>query len=148
MFDLFAGVTAAILSVAKVLRLRKPGPMFLVYTKEEDTMLVFKFNLPEKSAPDVTSRELTVQSGTNDPTLITLPPEVTETDTLQGNEGDVLTVSLVDIDDAGNRSEARTQEFTLADTIPPAQPGEIGLVVTEELPDEEPVDPVDPEPEV
>jgi len=41
-------------------------------------------------------------------------------------------VSLVDIDDAGNRSAAREQTFTVTDTMAPPVPGTIGLEVTGE----------------
>jgi hypothetical protein len=88
--------------------------------------------LPAPGASDVVSRELTVRIGTGEPMVAKLQGDVLVYSGYEGNDGDAVEGQLVDIDDAGNRSEARTFSFVLADTIAPAQPGEVGLKVTGE----------------
>jgi len=65
-------------------------------------------------------------------------------------------VQLVDVDDAGNKSAPASISFVAADTIPPAQPGFLGVTIVGEThetdsdvvpPAEEPEDAA-PEPEV
>lgn len=147
MFDLFAGVTAAIRSLIKVLRLRQPGMVFLVLTREIDSMLEFKLILPAPSAPDVVERRLSLQIGSQPPLTPVLMADE-EAPLYSGTEGDLVSGSLVDVDDAGNVSPPRDFEFTLRDTIAPPQPGEIGIEVVREYfegqDEEEPADPVDP----
>lgn len=143
MFDLFAGVTAAILSVAKILRLRRPGKVFLVLYSENDGMLDFKLILPAPSASDVVARRLSLQIGQNTPLEIGLMVDE-EAPVYAGEEGDVISGSLVDIDDADNESPPRDFEFTLRDTIAPGQPGELGIEVIREYDATTPTDPTDP----
>jgi hypothetical protein len=97
-----------------------------------DSMLKFKLTLPPPSAADVTTVELKTKIGDADEFIAHYPAAQAEVDGFEGFEGVPVLVSLVDIDDAGNRSEAREQSFTLSDTIAPPQPGEVGLVVTGE----------------
>lgn len=52
----------------------------------------------------------------------------------EGDQDSKVEVRMVNVDDAGNRSPARTQMFTLVDTIAPPAPGEIGLRVVAETP--------------
>jgi hypothetical protein len=131
----------------QTLRLRKPGLVIPIFKDGDFNMLKFYLALPEKSAPDVVSRELTFKVGEADPAVLTYPGDVLATDEFGGMDGDAVVGALVDIDDAGNRSEAREFSFTLVDTIAPAQPGDVGLVVTGEV-FETPVEPEVPaEPE-
>lgn len=43
-----------------------------------------------------------------------------------------VVVTLVDVDDAGNKSEPASITFVAADTIPPAQPGFLGVTLVGE----------------
>ena len=127
----------------KVLRLRKPGMVFLVYRQNlENDMLKFVLVLPAASAFDVVSRELSIQVG-NELSMKTIDVSKNETEELSGQEGDTVSGSLIDIDNAGNRSEPRDFEFTLVDTLAPPMPGELGLRLTGEEADPD----VAPEPE-
>jgi hypothetical protein len=57
----------------------------------------------------------------------------------------VVKLSLVDVDDAGNVSPAAEYEFTAVDTLPPAQPGFLGVTLVSESPaPEAPVTPEEP----
>lgn len=110
-----------------------PGIIILLVTFQENEMLKFKLVLPAPGAADVVKRELSVKIADADAVLAELAADALEADGYEGQDDDAVEVSLVDIDDAGNRSEARVQTFTLADTIAPPVPGEIGLVVTAEV---------------
>jgi hypothetical protein len=48
--------------------------------------------------------------------------------TFEVEQGANVSLSLVYVDDAGNRSAARTQDFVATDTIAPEAPGEFGAV--------------------
>lgn len=81
---------------------------------------------------DVVARRLTVtvNGSPSDPVdhdaATTVFPEVSF------EQGDVVVLALSDVDDAGNVSEPAVYEFTAADTIPPAKPGEFGVRLVRE----------------
>lgn len=106
---------------------RMPGPLKLVLGGED--MLRFHLLLPEVAVKDVVSRELTVRIGHGEDAVFELTPDTVSSPEFFGEDNTVVFVRLVDVDDAGNRSEPREQQFVLLDTIPPPQPGEIGLQV-------------------
>lgn len=96
-------------------------------------MLRFVVTVPEESTGDVVTREI----------MVTLPDGSTQSGAvagrLAGDSGEfsaaqdsIVKVSVVNVDDAGNRSEAREQEFTVVDTIAPPEPGEVGIKVVGE----------------
>jgi hypothetical protein len=116
----------------KILRLRQPGIVFLVVTKENGSMLNFKLVLPAPGAADVVSRQLSFQIANGTTQAHDLSGTTMELDGLSGNDNDTVAGFLTDIDDAGNASPTREFSFVLLDTIAPAQPGEVGLVVTSE----------------
>jgi hypothetical protein len=60
-----------------------------------------------------------------------------------GSEGNTSTASFYWVDDAGNESPSTVLEFALSDTIPPDQPGGLGVTVLREIPDDQ-VPPVEP----
>lgn len=123
-----------------------PGVMHTILTAEENDMLLFDVMLPAPGATDVVKRELTLTFEGQEPQVLELAGAATQVSS-KGPQDTKLTLSLVDIDDAGNRSDARVQDALLADVIPPAQPGEMQIVVTGEEDDPvvpPPVDPVDP----
>jgi len=43
-----------------------------------------------------------------------------------------VVLTLVDVDDAGNKSEPAVLTFTATDTIPPQQPGALGVTLVSE----------------
>jgi len=94
-------------------------------------MILFDVILPPPGAADVVSRELTITRDGADPVLTTVGKEETKV-AGKAPQDSVLTLTLVDVDDAGNRSEPRVQTATVSDTFAPAQPGELGIVVTGE----------------
>ena len=114
-----------------------PGPLQIVVTGDSDmaSMLGFKILLPElpPEPNDIVNGELTVQIGEATPSIIATAKEQTEITGMSGEQGVMVNVSFVYVDDAGNRSEeASTISIILVDTIPPATPGALGLTVTSE----------------
>lgn len=110
----------------------KPGPISIKQTGESGNMLTFKVTLPPPAASDVVQRELTVKSSSGT-TVTTYSADVLEVGDLTGEQDTIAIVSLVDIDDAGNRSEKSVSSVTLVDDIPPPAPGQITFQVTGEF---------------
>lgn len=114
-------------------RRRKPGRVYLRVLREgANGMLTFILNLPEKSAADVVSRELSVSVAGAEAEVLSVAADATSSQEFTAEQGATVSGSLVDIDDAGNRSQPREFSFVLADTIAPPQPGDVGLEVTSE----------------
>lgn len=97
-------------------------------------MIKFKVVLPVLEDKDVVSRELAVQVADLPPIVLNVDVAATEVvgDELVGEQGASVSLSLVDVDDAGNRSEASVLSVVLSDTFPPAKPGEMGVIATGE----------------
>lgn len=81
---------------------------------------------------DVTSRELTVAVNGEMVAERILSGNATDLGEVTVPQGGIVLLTLVDVDDAGNRSQPATVEFTAADTIPPAQPGSFGVTLVRE----------------
>ena len=93
-----------------------------------------KVGLPPVTDPDVVSREFTVTvGGVEDRRSLTGAARDTTDIEFVWDQNAVVDLSLVDIDDAGNRSPGSKRQFTVLDTIPPHQPGEISVTVLEEI---------------
>lgn len=117
--------------------LSKPGKLRVIPISERrsgsmaDT-IVFNVLLPPKSAPDVVARKLTVTVGDAETVTLDVSTEQISVDGLEGPEGSSVTLSLVDVDNAGLESQPSSVTVTLADTFPPPAPGQIGVVNVEE----------------
>lgn len=115
-----------------------PGPLSFFVTSEEENMLVFTMKLPAEpdGFTDIASGELKLKVGDADEQTIVTTKGQTEVTGLNGAQGATLTASFVYIDDSGNRSDTPSNfSATLADTIPPPSPGELGVMVTGEVAD-------------
>lgn len=126
-------LTIAIENLTRLIRLRTPGLVTISIISEDGEMLQFVLNLPAPGAPDVVARELTVAIGTNASVTFNLLPSEEVSEGMSGADNDPVAGTLVDIDDAGNRSEPRSFAFVLTDTIPPPTPGDVGITVTGEV---------------
>lgn len=62
------------------------------------------------------------------------PADATDLGTITVPQGSSVVVTLVDVDDAGNRSEPAVLEFVAEDTLPPAAPGSLGVTLVGEKP--------------
>ena len=130
MLLLLRSINSTCLSILKVLRLKKPGKVSITMFEGEG-MLSFVLTLPERSAKDVVARELTV-SVDGVETVESLNGDSLESQVYSGLDNAAVAGRLVDIDDAGNRSEPSEFTFVLVDTIAPPAPGQVGLKVTAE----------------
>lgn len=119
-----------VVKILKNLRLKKPGQVKLSI-KGENGMLKFVLDLPSKAAPDVVSRELKVVVDGNE-FFEALDGDAIVSTEYSGVDNASVTGSLVDVDDAGNRSDASEFSYVLVDTIAPPAPGNVGLRVTAE----------------
>jgi hypothetical protein len=92
--------------------------------REDHGMLVYSLTLPPPGAADVARRELTQVVDGGAPTVV----EATDGMELSYDDGVHVVLTLIDIDDAGNRSEpSPALEFDATDTLAPAAPGELGV---------------------
>lgn len=124
-------IADSLTNIIKLLQLKKPGLVFISFRQGEDGMLKFVLVLPAPGAPDVVVREVKFSVG-DQAFDLTLAGDLLETPEMSGNDNDQVVGTLVDVDDAGNKSEAREFTFTLVDTLAPPQPGELGFKITGE----------------
>lgn len=96
---------------------------------------------------DVVERQLTlVVNGAEVPEgMKTFSADVTSLGEIVVPQDATVMLTLVDVDDAGNRSEPAVLEFVAADTLPPSMPGSLGVTLVGEsrpvvAPEEKPVD--------
>jgi len=89
---------------------------------------------------DVVTRELSVYVDGSDVAreVRAYEPSATELGDVLVAQGSSVELRVVDIDDAGNRSEPAVLAFVAEDTLPPAQPGTLGVTLVSETKGEEP----------
>ena len=100
----------------------------------------FNVPLPTLAVPhDVATRELSWSfdrgNGPEGQPSVSVPASEEVVAGLFGPQDAAVHFSLVDIDNAGNRSEPRVHDDVLTDSVSPPQPGEFGIVVTGETVD-------------
>jgi hypothetical protein len=121
-----------------VFSLGRPGPLRLIINSEkENEMFGFQVLFPEELDPTAVTRELSVKVGADDPVVVTFPPDVagTPADFYHGRLSDAVHAELVDLDAANNRSLPSILDAVITDTIPPKQPGDLGIIINSETPD-------------
>lgn len=102
----------------------RPRPPFASILREENDMLIYGLALPPKTDTDVVSYELTEVVNGGDPRVAV----VDETTELSYNDGDEVSLSVVEIDADGRRSDPSDPfTFTATDTLPPPKPGQVGV---------------------
>ena len=122
-------------TAAAIERLRRAllVPQCLSVYQRNSTMnqLIYSVVAAPASDADVVARLLTVTvNGESSEKSYEGP--ASKFDDLTVTQGDSVILSLVDIDDAGNRSAAATLSFVAEDTIPPRQPGGLGVTLIAE----------------
>lgn len=97
-------------------------------------VLVYKISVGAPIDGDVVERQLVVAlNGNNSPDdFKVFPADATDLGEVRVAQGDKVLLTLVDVDDAGNRSEPAVLEFVAEDTLPPAKPGEFGVTLVKE----------------
>lgn len=83
---------------------------------------------------DVVSRELSVYVDGEETARETrvYPADAIGLGSVSVPQNAAVVLKLVDIDDAGNRSEPAVLEFTATDTIAPSAPGDLGVTLVNE----------------
>jgi hypothetical protein len=106
---------------------------FLVRKEGGDVMaLIYNVTAGPVSDKDIVERRLAITVNGETRNSSPFAPDVTNFGELSFSQGDNVVISLVDVDDAGNVSQPATLEFTAADTIAPAKPGEFGVTLSRE----------------
>ena len=115
---------------------KKPGPILFIIAGEDQMAdkIIFRVVLPNASAADVKTREITVDI---DGEVLCWVTDVVGTTSYEftGPQGAQVCVTLVDIDDAGNRSEPASLTQQLTDNFAPPAPGAIGFEFVNEIHD-------------
>jgi hypothetical protein len=116
---------------------RQPPVLFVSLIRKENSSmaLVYSVSAGLSSAKDVVTRELAVAvNGVSVGDPVSYPGDTTSFGEVKAEQGDEVTLTLVDIDDATppNRSEPAVVTFTAKDTIAPPQPGEFGVTLVRE----------------
>lgn len=130
------GLIVLALTKPGVTRPPNPGKIRGKITGETEDMVTFKIKLPAlpEDARDIASGELTVTIAGGEPTVTPVAKDATEVDGLSGEKDSTVELSFTYVDAAGNRSvHAATASITLTDTIPPPDPGALGVVITGEV---------------
>lgn len=107
----------------------QPGPIY-VWKVGEIVANRFRVRvlLPPIVDPDTINAELScLVNGVAEPPK-TFDRIATDTEYVF-DQGASVKLSLVNIDDAGNRSTPSEREFVVTDNVPPAQPGELAIEV-------------------
>lgn len=97
-------------------------------------VLVYKVSVGPVVDKDVVERQLVVAvNGASSPDEFKVfSAEATDLGEIRVKQDDKVLLTLVDVDDVGNRSEPAVFEFVAADTLPPAQPGAFGVTLVAE----------------
>lgn len=88
----------------------------------------------DPAAADVVERLLTVTVDGQEvaDAAKTFEPSATDLGVVNVPQGSSVVLSLVDVDDAGNKSEPALLAFSAEDTLPPAAPGGLGVTLVGE----------------
>ena len=81
---------------------------------------------------DVVTRELSVVINGLEQPVVTYPGYAVDLGTVDVPQDSEVVLRLVDVDDAGNRSEPAEVVFVATDTLPPSAPGALGVSLVAE----------------
>ena len=110
-------------------------------------LLTYAVSAAASTAADAVSREVSLVINGAEPVVTVFAPTDTDLGQVTVPQNAEVSISVVDIDDAGNRSEPAVLSFTALDTLPPPAPGAVSVVLVSEdrIPDVAPA--VEPGPE-
>jgi len=111
-----------------------PSGLRVVLLRGETMANVLTYNV-SVNAPvdgDVVSRELTVTVNGVELMVVNAVGNATDLGSVDVPQDALVVLSLVDVDDAGNKSAPATVEFTAVDTLAPAQPGGFNVTLVSE----------------
>ena len=95
-------------------------------------VLTYQVSVGLPVSHDVVQRELSFVIDGAEPVVAVFSNDTTDLGTVNVPEGANVVLSLVDIDNAGNRSDAAVLAFEAVDTLPPAVPGSFGVTLVGE----------------
>ena len=97
-------------------------------------VLTYKVSVGPVVDTDVTVRQLSVYVDGAEAAreVRSYSPETTDLGNVIVPQGSSVVLRLVDVDDAGNQSTPAVLEFVATDTLPPAQPGSLGVTLVSE----------------
>ena len=95
-------------------------------------VLTYRVSVNAPVDGDVVSRELTVTVNGVESTVVTTVGTATDLGSVEVPQDALVVLSLVDVDDAGNKSPPATVEFTAVDTLAPSQPGGFNVTLVSE----------------
>lgn len=98
----------------------------------ESEMLIYSVTAGPAVDSDVATRRLTVTINGEVSSAVDHPASTTSFGEIAAPQDASVVVTLVDVDDAGNESQPSFFEFTAKDTIPPSQPGSLGVTLVRE----------------
>lgn len=107
----------------------RPGRLTLANVRSVGmTKYGYVFTLPMVGASDVAKRELSVAVDNNPPTTTEIIGQLQTTPEMLFDLNANVSLVLTDVDGSGNRSQPSAPfTFTVTDTVPPPQPGAIGI---------------------
>lgn len=97
-------------------------------------VLTYKLTAAPVVDGDVVVRELRIVVNGAEPVVREFAATDSDLGTVDVPQGASVVLKLVDVDDAGNRSEPAVVEFVATDTLPPSQPG-LGVELVAEKPE-------------
>lgn len=98
----------------------------------ESGMLIYSVTAGPAVDADVSSRRLSVMVNGEVSSTVDHPASTTSFGEIVAPQDATVVVTLVDVDDAGNESPPSFYEFVAKDTIPPSQPGSLGVTLVRE----------------
>ena len=105
---------------------------FVRKEKGNNMSLIYNVTAGPVVDTDVVERRLTVTVNGEVSQNTTNSSDTTSFGEFSFSENDNVVLTLVDVDDVGNVSSPAVLEFSAADTIPPAKPGEFGVTLVRE----------------
>lgn len=125
----------ALVSELRRLAFKMGGPphaFHISLIRMESEMLIYSVTAGPAVDSDVATRRLTVTINGEVSSAVDHPASTTSFGEITAPQDASVVVTLVDVDDAGNESQPSFFEFTAKDTIPPSQPGSLGVTLVRE----------------
>lgn len=97
-------------------------------------LLTYRVSVGSVVDGDVVERQLvvTVDGQATAETHKSFASDTTDLGEIVVPQGAAVVLTVVDVDDAGNKSEPAVLKFVAEDTLPPAQPGALGVTLVGE----------------
>ena len=115
---------------------RRPlAPRLSVSEQRRESMadvLTYAVSAAPVAEGDVVTRELSVVINGLEQPVVSFPGYAVDLGTVEAPQDSEVVLRLVDVDDAGNRSDPAEVIFVAVDTLPPSVPGALGVTLVGE----------------